>query len=141
MNRELPILVFIVAMISIFVVSMGGLAKLYWILYPNSGTSDWELKGPVSSIPKSFNLEIANPEDELLSFEKSVVVSGKTSPRSTILIATGERSVGLESNAAGDFSKIVELTPGINQIIIAAFDNQGSSRSATRTVYFEEEKL
>lgn len=96
---------------------------------------------PVSSAPKSMNMEIQNPDDELLVFNNTVVVSGKTTPKSSVVIINGQDQLGTEADKDGNFQKVVDLQPGINPIQILAFDTEGNSKSDSRTVYYSEEKL
>lgn len=100
---------------------------------------------PVTSKPTTFNLEIKNPEDELLTFSKSVVVSGKTSAKSTVIISVEGTNTttfdGFEVNSSGDFQKTVGLSPGLQTIEISSFDPSGSYKTVTRTVYYSEEQL
>ncbi len=96
---------------------------------------------PVSREIKSMNLEINNPEDELFSLDKTIVVSGKSSPKAWVVIANGDNFVGLQAGDGGEFSTVLNLQSGINQIQIFAFDSKGNSKKQQRMVYFSEEKI
>jgi len=96
---------------------------------------------PVSTSPKSMKIELQNPDDELLVFDKTVVVSGKTSPKAAIVITNGQSHVGTDADTGGHFQKVVDLTPGVNQIIVQAYDTEGNTKSDSRMVYYSEEKL
>lgn len=96
---------------------------------------------PVSKKPVSFKLDINNPEDELLVFEKSLVVSGQTSPFASVIISTPTQDLGIEANIEGEFSKIINLDLGLNEILITSIDEQGNNKTENRTVYFSEEKI
>ncbi len=96
---------------------------------------------PVSQEPKSMHLEISNPDDELLSFDKTINISGKTSPKSSVVISNGDNNWGVDASDQGGFSKVIDLKPGINTVSIYGFDPQGNNKVETRTIYYSEEKI
>lgn len=95
---------------------------------------------PVTRVPLSLSLEINNPEDEKLLFDKNIIVSGKTSPFATVIIALKD-DFGTQANGGGEFSKIVTLEEGVNELSVTVFDSSGNSKSDQRVIYFSEEKL
>lgn len=107
-------------------------------LYPKPSVKDYI---PVSQEPTSMHLEIKNPSDEILTFDKTINISGKTSPKSSVVISNGSLNWGLDANEGGEFSKVIDLKPGINEIIIYAFDSQGNNKTESRLVYMSEEKI
>lgn len=108
--------------------------------FPKLGINDYL---PVTQKPSSFSLEINNPDDELLVTDKSLIVSGTTSPNAAIIVTNieAQENFGLEASNRGDFSKIITLTPGVNLLEIQAFDQSGNSKLETRTIYYSEEKI
>lgn len=140
MNKRLSFKTFLISQIIIFAVSLILLGILYLVL--NSGfkkISSFQ-KGPVTIEPISFNLTINNPDDGLLVFDNTTLVSGKTAPKTTVVISTDTDTV-VQAGDKGEFSKIIDLNPGPNKIIISTFDSQGNNKSETRTIYYSEEKL
>jgi len=95
---------------------------------------------PVTSAPASLTLELNSPDDDLLVFTSSVVVSGKTSPKLPVLVTTASEDLVIEAKADGSFSTDLTLTPGINEITIVTFEN-GEQRELKRTVYYSKEKV
>lgn len=95
---------------------------------------------PVTRAPLSLNLEIKSPDDELLVFDKNIIVSLKTTPFATVVI-TGKDTLGGEANDKGELSKIVTLGEGINELKVTVFDGSGNSKSDQRVIYYSEEKL
>lgn len=143
MNKQLSPRSFIISIILILLVSLGFLGGLYYFLnkdFPKIEKKE-TVYNPVTKEPVSFNLEINNPEDDLLMYDKSVVVSGSTSPETTILITNGERNYGTEADNKGSFSRVVELQPGLNALTVNAFNETGETKSVTKTVYYSQEKL
>ncbi len=106
------------------------------ILLPTSSAYN-----PVTKIPVSFTLEITNPDDELLVFDKSIVVSGKTTPKTTVVINDDGELSTTEADSNGQFSKVIVLDTGVNKILIHGVDTQGNSKEDHRTVYYSEEKI
>ena len=136
---------FIFAHIGILIMGLFFLAGLYLIL--NTEQTEYNSVtnySPVTQKATTSQLEINNPEDELLSFSNTIVISGSTNPKSTVIIVndgTNTTYDATEANTRGDFQKSISLKPGINMIAIHSFDLDGSSKSATRTVFYSEEAL
>lgn len=105
--------------------------------------SEFEKYIPVTKKPSSLSLNLTNPDEELLVFNKSLIVSGSTSENTTVIIAnvTTKQTIGVETNQKGDFSKVVYLDKGLNELIVAAFDLQGNFKTEERTIFYAEEKL
>lgn len=137
-DHQLSFKQFIISQLLILIIGSLIIGALGYLL--KEERVDWKDRGPVTRKPISFNLELNNPEDESLVFEKSLVVSGKTSPKATVLISA-QSTIGLEANGKGEFYKVVDLSPGVNVITVEAFDQDGSQKTAKRVVYFSEEKI
>ena len=143
MNKQLSPRSFIISIVLILLVSLGFLGGLHYFLnkdFPRLEKKDTTYS-PVTKEPVSFNLEINNPEDDLLMYDKSVVVSGSTAPETTILITNDTKSYGTEADDKGSFSRVIELQPGLNVLIINAFSDTGETKTITKTVYYSQEKL
>lgn len=141
MNRQLSGKSFILSMVSILVVGLAAIFFFYYLLYKTGPQASWQVGSPVTTKPISFNLEITSPDDNLLTFEKSVVTSGKTSPHSPVIISTDTADFSQETDNAGEFSKVINLDKGLNHLTITAFDQLGNLKKATRTVFYSEEKI
>ncbi len=97
--------------------------------------------GPVTTPPKSFALDLSEPVDNSLVFEPKVLVSGKTSPSSELLLVINNTHVVAKSDSEGNFSQSVELTEGPNTISVVVFDESGDFREGKRMVFYSEEEL
>lgn len=141
MNREISPKVFIISQITILVVCLTLILALSF--YLNDGIDKTNLKNylPVTSEPISFNLDVNAPIDDLLTFDKSLIISGQTLSLSSIIITINQTTYGLDADSKGGFSKVVTLEPGLNQITVNAFDSHGNTKSLSRTVYYSVEKL
>jgi hypothetical protein len=107
-----------------------------------------DLYSPVSNEPKSMHLTINNPDDQVLTQDHTLVVSGQTSPKSGVVINVNypnsnskDLNIGVEADDKGEFHKSVDLKTGVNEITISAFDPQGNNKVETREIYYTEEKL
>ena len=97
--------------------------------------------GPVSSVPKSLRLDLSEPDDDALTFQSSIIVSGKTAPLVDVLISTDSQDLVVKSKPDGSFSTILNLDEGVNRIMAVTFDATGDSRSVERSVYYSKEKI
>lgn len=139
-HQEISIKTFIVSHLTMLLLSLVFLGGVYYIL--NQDNRNWVSEyTPVTQAPSSFSLEINNPDDNLLTFDKNLTISGKSAPKATIIVSTQTLDSGLEANIKGDFLKIIPLTVGLNKITITAFDSQGNQKQAEKMVYYSEEKL
>ena len=102
---------------------------------------DLFLNGPVTTLPKSLRLDLDQPDQDVLSFSSSIIVSGTTGPSKDVLISTDTNDFVIQSKVDGSFSTVLNLDEGINRIAVAVFDSTGDSRVAERTVYYSKEKI
>lgn len=150
MNRRLSTKVFILTQILILVTGLGFLYGLYYVLNQDQNHSDSysSTGGPVTSQPNTLTLELQQPDNDLLTFQPSTIVSGTTSPNSEILISaennlavTSSKNLVVKSNSNGNFSTLFNLGEGPNLITIVVFDSTGDQRSVTRSVFYSKEKI
>ncbi len=142
LNKKIPTKHFIFSQILILIIGVAFLAGLYYILniqYHHS-TNPF-LNGPVTTLPKSLRLSLDQPDDDSLTFQNSVIVSGQTAPAKDILIFTDSQNMMIQSKKDGSFSTVLNLDEGVNKITTVVFDATGDSRSLERTVYYSKEKL
>ena len=142
MNKKLPLKAFILSQGLILLTGLAFIAIIYYLLNIAGATpSKFKDYSPVTSAPKSFNLEINNPDDQILIPDKSIVVSGNTTAGTTVIVTLGNNNLALEANSKGEFSTVLNLVPAVNEITITAFDTLGNTKSDSRTVYQSEEKI
>lgn len=98
-------------------------------------------KGPVTTKPKSFTLDLTQPSDDLLTFDEQILIAGKTGPKMQILLSTQTQDVVIESRLDGTFSQSLDLKEGVNNLKVAVFDNKGDTREEERTLYYSKEKI
>lgn len=141
MDKVLSTKAFIISQILILLISLIFLGGLYFVLYWDRFVPE-SLQSyiPVTTKPVSFSLEVTTPDDEVYVTEKDLLITGRTLPYSTIVISNADNNLGLVADSRGEFSKVVELSEGLNEIIVGGFDEKGNSDTATRTVYFSPEE-
>lgn len=142
LSKKLSTKQFIFSQLLVLVAGLAFLFGLYYILniqYQKSGNPF--SNGPVTTNPKTLRLDLDHPDDDSLSFQSSIIVSGQTSPLKEVLIYTDSEDLVITSKKDGSFSTILNLDEGVNRIVVAVFDALGDTRSAERTVYFSKEKL
>jgi len=143
LNQKLTAKHFILSHILILIIGLTFLGALYFILnirYQKAGGKPFS-NGPVTTSPKSFLLNLDQPDQDLLSYSSSIIVSGKTGPAKDILISTDTEDLVIQSKPDGSFSTVLNLDEGVNRITAVVFDTTGDSRSDTRTVYYSKEKI
>lgn len=126
----------------ILVLGLTFLFGLYYILnIQYRVSSNLFLNGPVTTPPKTLRLDLDHPGDDSLTFQSSILISGRTGPGKDVLIYTGSRNLVIKSKPDGSFSAPLDLDEGVNSVVAVVFDDAGDSRSAERTVYYSKEKL
>lgn len=99
------------------------------------------VSGPVTNEPASLGLELVSPDDNSLVFQPDIIVSGKVSTQSAILVSSEDSDVVIQSQEDGSFSTVFTLSSGINNIQVAVFDKNGEQRMINKTVYYSKEKI
>ncbi len=133
---------FIISHLLILIIGLIFLGSLYYILnIQYKASSNPFSAGPVTSKPKSFTLTLDQPADESLTFNPSILISGKTSPLLDVLISTDKNDQVIEAKPDGTFSLTLNLDEGVNNIKVVVFDPTGDFREERRLVYYSKEKL
>ena len=142
LNKKLSATQFIISHLLILIVGLVFLSGLYYILniqYQKSNNPF--LNGPVTTPPKTLRLDLDHPDDDSLTFQSSIIVSGQTAPLKEVLIFTDSQNLVLTSKKDGSFSTVLNLDEGVNRIAAAVFDATGDSKSTERTVFYSKEKI
>lgn len=133
---------FILSQVLILIVGMAFIVGLYYILnIQYQKPKNFFSNGPVTMPPKTLRLDLAQPDDDLLTFQSSIIISGKTAPSASVLVSQDTQDLVIQSKPDGSFSTVLDLDEGVNRITITTFDSTGDSKSAERTVYFSKEKI
>ena len=101
-----------------------------------------ELKRPTPTIiAEKFTLNIASPEEETVTADGKIVISGKTSLPATIIVFGGEKEVFAQTDKQNGFSAEVPLDGGLNELVIIAQNKKGEEIIENRTVTYSLEEL
>lgn len=142
LTKSLSKKVFVISMLIIAISGLTFIFGLYYILnIQYKPESNRLLLGPVTTAPKSLRIDLDQPDDNLLVFDPSIIVSGKTAPNNKVLIFTDTKNLVINAKPDGTFSTILNLDEGVNRITTVVFDSQGDSRSAERTVFYSKEQI
>jgi hypothetical protein len=90
--------------------------------------------------PSQFTVTIESPLAEAIENSTDVLVSGVTSPGSTVVIAGSVDDTAVVAQADGKYAGKVTLTEGKNDIIVTSYQ-QTKQASQTVTVYYTPESL
>lgn len=133
---------FVLFIILILIISSVFLGYLHYMLnIQYRKPNDLFINGPVTSPLKSLRLDLDQPDNDTLTFQSSVIVSGQTMPSTNILISTDTVDTVIKSKPDGSFSTVLDLNEGENRITVIVFDPTGDSRSQSRTVFYSKEQL
>ena len=86
-------------------------------------------------------LAISSPEDELLTDDKTLLVSGGTGPNNFVIIFVNNEEIITLADESGNFSVEVTLDEGANFLVIQSIDEDGKDCQVERTVIVNEEFL
>jgi len=121
---------------ALFIIAI--LVSLYFLVF-------FKVKEPIQSpppdLPKAM-LILNEPIDQQATTSAQITVSGKTNPYSQVVAYTTTNEDVFESDQDGNFSGVLDLDEGPNEIIITAFGNNNEEISETRSVvYVTNEEL
>lgn len=90
--------------------------------------------------PSQFTVTIESPLAEAIENSTDLLVSGVTSPGSTIVVAGSVDETAVVAQADGKYAGKVTLTEGKNDIIVTSYQ-QTKQANQTVTVYYTPESL
>ncbi len=107
----------------------------------NNASPSLSKGGPITKPPATFALNLDSPDNNLLVFNKNLIISGNTNPNASVLISTLSNDSVITSKPDGTFSTDLTLDPGENNLKVVVFDKNGDSRSQERTIYYSKDKI
>lgn len=96
---------------------------------------------PTPTPTPTFSLTLTAPEDNSISAEETIEVSGSTAPRAIVVILYQEGEKILEADEEGKFSTEITLAGGANEIKVSAFDQEGNEAERTLTVVYSTAEI
>lgn len=94
---------------------------------------------PIASAEST--LSITSPEDEIITDNQQLTITGTTTPNSFVVIFVNDNDTITTSDGTGNFSIEAELETGSNIILIHSLDEDGDSTIQERTVIYSTIKL
>ena len=88
----------------------------------------------IQNILQPPELTLVSPADGEITYEKQINISGKTDPE-TIITVNDEV---IKNDEKGVFTQSINLTPGINTLIIKAQNKHGKTTENIRHVIYKE---
>ncbi|MDO8498750.1 MAG: hypothetical protein Q7S44_03110 [bacterium] len=141
MSKVLSMKTFFISMTVIFFFCLGLIIYLYSLVNSKVPNNTLLNSWPVTSKPVSLTLDLSSPGDNMLIFDSTMLVQGKTSPQAVVILSLGRSDQAVEASPKGDFSATLKLREGVNELSVTSFDNLGNNKSLERTVYYSKEKL
>lgn len=87
--------------------------------------------------PTSENaLIITTPEDNSISNQENIAITGKTAPDANLAIVYNDGEKIIQADSSGLFSTQITLSGGVNQITVTSVDNDGNEYSQTINVVY-----
>lgn len=131
---------------------LGAFAAIFFINLPSilsmvnrkSSTESTLLISPTQSpqnAVQSVSIEINSPQNGSLSETKNIKISGKTQASNTVVIETDLDTEAVEASTDGSFLFGINLTEGISNIFLTAYNQFGESDTKSLSVFYTGEKL
>lgn len=95
-----------------------------------------ELLEPTPTSLPALSLTITEPEDNSISEEDEIEISGQTAPGSTVALLYETDEEIIEADEKGLFTTTIPLEGGSNEIEIISFDQEGNEASQTLTIVY-----
>jgi hypothetical protein len=89
----------------------------------------------------AFSLTINQPEDNSISAEEEITLSGSTRPGGVVVVLYEEGEKILEANEEGEFETEITLVGGSNEIKVSAYDNEGNEVGQTLTIVYSTAEI
>ena len=139
MKQERVILSFIMVIIGLLVAGVAFYLYQGTKSIPSSKTSILVPSPTPTPITTSVYLNVDSPTDESVVGNKTVTVSGKTTPDATVVIMTNSDQKVVQPSTQGDFSTTIIITDGANLIRVTSFGSDGQSETIQKTVTYSIE--
>jgi hypothetical protein len=102
------------------------------------------IKPQITRTPSPNNenfLTIENPKDEEVFDKKTITISGKTTPKSNIIVSSENNDQVVTTSETGEFTLTQSIDSGTNIIQITAIFPNGEEKKVTRTVTYSTENF
>lgn len=134
----------ILSLIALFVglLVAGGAFYIYQMTkqIPQDKTDTITIKSHPTPTPNSNDyLTIDSPKDEEVLDRKTITVSGKTIPNSTVIVSTESEDQVVKPTATGTFSVTATIDDGVNILSITSIFPDGTEKNVKRSISYTSE--
>ena len=136
----------ILSLIALFVglLVAGGAFYIYQMTQqiPQDKSDTITIKSHATPTPNSNNyLVIDAPKDEDLTDRKTITISGKTLPGSTVVISTESDDQVVKPTATGTFNSTQTIDDGVNILSITSVFPDGTEKTVNRSITYTTENF
>lgn len=83
------------------------------------------------------HLSIVSPSDGFITYENNITITGKTDPETKVTV----NEEIIKNDESGNFNQIINLSPGINTLVIRAQNKHGKTSAETYHVIYKNNQL
>ncbi|HET9947005.1 MAG TPA: hypothetical protein VFQ63_02985 [Patescibacteria group bacterium] len=135
MKTEKILLSFVAVVVGLIVAGVGFYFYQSTKVLPPGKLASVKVNPPTPTLPPVY-LSIDSPQDESVTSNKTVTVSGKTVPDATIVVSTDTADQVITPSTTGTFSTTVTIGSGENEIHILSIGANGLETQKTITVSY-----
>jgi len=139
MKQERVILSFIMVLIGLLVAGAAFYFYQSTKIIPNTKTNLTISPTPTPTPQSTIFLVLDDPTDESVVSNKTLQISGKTTPDATVIIITDANQEIIQPSSQGNFSTTITLENGENVIQVQAIAPDGGTTLLQRTVTYSTE--
>jgi hypothetical protein len=140
--RNISVKYFVILQVIFLFGGIGFILGLHYIInIKYSPTESFINPRTITTRSKNFAFNIDSPQKDIISYNRSILISGKSGPNQKVLFASENKREILQSDIEGNFSKSWELEDGLNVLKIVSFNSQGISKEETRILFYEEKEI
>ncbi len=100
-----------------------------------------KISNPTPTPDKSFFLTVDSPSDESVTTNKTVEVTGRTSPSATVTVLTPTNQQVVQPSQTGSYSLSTTIGDGANVIEVTAISPDGEEKIVAKTITFSTESF
>ena len=136
-----PLLIGIV--LALLILALAALSTVKLPSFQSAQTSPSQVRKVSPSPAKSAAhfLTLDQPEDNLVTQNSTLMVTGKTSVSSTVIVLAGEETQLADVGQNGTFSFSLKLQEGQTTIEVTSFDQNGEEKTISREVFYTTETI
>ena len=103
------------------------------------GVSTTAPEDPPSTVQGDFGITVAKPQDYQVITTSPAILTGISKPNIWIVVSAEEEDYVAKTDESGEFEIKVDVVGGVNEIIITAFDNDGTEAQEKLTLVYSSE--